>query len=480
MQKWLLATLLLAGLWAPCAVAQEPNLVIEQSSADDGIVFRCSCLSCQLAGRAEHTDSTGEEQGDPRYDDGGRTPQTDPDGPQAFRIGGRWSRTATNASTGSLGTPITLTWGIIADGVAMPGDTGETSRLINFLDTRLGGGVREPAIVSQKTWFRYFQQSFDRWSQLAGLTYVYESRDGGDALDGTSAPIGQLGVYPDIRIGGHFIDGETGSNTLAYNYFPNHGDMVIDTGNPAFFGNAASNALRFRNTLMHEHGHGLGFNHLESSTNGFLMEPSIQTSFDGPQFDEILAAQRNYGDPLEKDGGNDTIATATLAREFTVSGTWGIGASAGSSAVVGATARDFVSVDDDSDNDYYRFTVSAPARVNLSLIPVGPTYNEGPQDGTQTSLVTSQLANLGLALFQQNTLMASVNANGLGLVETLTNQLALPGFNYYARAFSVSNNVQMYRLSINATYIPEPSGWLLVILGIAALGGRNHLLRSAA
>jgi hypothetical protein len=56
----------------------------------------------------------------------------------------------------------------------------------------------------------------------------------------------------------------------------------------------------------------------------------------------------------------------------------------------------------------------------------------------------------------------------------------LPGVNYYARAFGVSNNVQMYRLAITATYIPEPTGWLLAVLGLAAIGGRNYRWHSAA
>ena len=41
------------------------------------------------------------------------------------------------------------------------------------------------------------------------------------------------------------------------------------------------------------------------------MEPFISPGFDGPQFDDVLGAQRHYGDPLEKSGGNNTVATAT-------------------------------------------------------------------------------------------------------------------------------------------------------------------------
>ena len=39
----------------------------------------------------------------------------------------------------------------------------------------------------------------------------------------------QLFYTVGFLIMGKFVDGQAGSNTLAYNYFPNHGDMIIDT-----------------------------------------------------------------------------------------------------------------------------------------------------------------------------------------------------------------------------------------------------------
>ena len=44
---------------------------------------------------------------------------------------------------------------------------------------------------------------------------------------------------------------------------------------------------------------------------GFLIEPILSTSFDGPQLDDVLAIQRLYGDAYEKNGGNDTFSVAT-------------------------------------------------------------------------------------------------------------------------------------------------------------------------
>ena len=42
-----------------------------------------------------------------------------------------------------------------------------------------------------------------------------------------------------MRIGGVFIDGNSG--VLAYNYFPDYGDMVLDTGDGNFYDNPGNN-----------------------------------------------------------------------------------------------------------------------------------------------------------------------------------------------------------------------------------------------
>ena len=70
----------------------------------------------------------------------------------------------------------------------------------------------------------------------------------------------------DMRMAGHPIDGNSG--ILAFNYFPNTGDMVIDTSDN-FFATTTSNSLRLRNVLAHEHGHGLGPCNLHNPTYDF-------------------------------------------------------------------------------------------------------------------------------------------------------------------------------------------------------------------
>ena len=202
----------------------------------------------------------------------------------AFRIGDRWFTTATDGFDANRGNPRTLTYGVVPDGTAIGGFNGEPSApsdLVSFLNTNIG-----PSSV----WLPLIQDAYERWGEISGLTMVYEPNDDGAPLAFNS---GVLGVRADMRIGGHFIDGQSGSNTLAYNFFPDNSDQVVDTSNTSFFGNSSNNYVRLRNVMTHEAGHGLGFSHFESNNSAGLMEPFINTSFDGPQHDDILAAQRN-------------------------------------------------------------------------------------------------------------------------------------------------------------------------------------------
>ena len=61
---------------------------------------------------------------------------------------------------------------------------------------------------------------------------------------------------------------------------------------------------------MHEHGHGLGMEHVCPLLGARLMEPFINLSFDGPQHDEIRGGQRRYGDIFEPN--NSAGAAADL------------------------------------------------------------------------------------------------------------------------------------------------------------------------
>jgi len=340
-----------------------------------------------------------------------------------MQVEARWSYTATDGPVSSQGTPITLTWSIVPDGTPIGSGYGEPanpSDLHSYLDGIYG---------DINTWLPIFQQMFDRWSQLTGVTYVYEPHDDGFTL---TTAAGLLGVRADIRIGGHFIDGN--SNVLAYNYYPNTGDMVIDTGD-SYFTNTWSNSLRLRNTLAHEHGHGLGFAHSCPVNQTKLMEPMISQSFDGPQHDDILAAHRNYGDRYEND---DTPGTAASLGSF------------------GSTSKSNLSVDGNSDTDVYSFIVDAGAAADLTVSPIGMTYLSGPQNGTTCSAGTSYnsltIQDLEVRVIDKNGVneLASADANGVGQPETLTNvDLSSGAGTYYIEVTGDSSDAtQLYEFSM--------------------------------
>ena len=190
----------------------------------------------------------------------------------------RWTVTATDGTIGS-GNPITLTYSFVADGTFIPnlgiGVGSGTSNLFSWLNGIYG---------SPTTWQNLFAQVFDRWSELIGVTYVYEPND--DGVNTNSAP-GVLGVRGDVRIGGFNFQNDGNGGVLAYNNFPNDGDMIFDSAD-SFFNGTSSNSRRLRNVAAHEHGHGLGMLHVCPLTGSKLMEPLATTSFDGPQLDDIL------------------------------------------------------------------------------------------------------------------------------------------------------------------------------------------------
>jgi autotransporter-associated beta strand protein len=371
------------------------------------------------------------------------------DAAQAYNMEGRWSRTATDTSTGAQGTPVTLTWSIAPDGTLIAGNTSGTtiaSSLVSFLDTNLGAGPGG-ADFTQRPWFPMFEQSFARLGTLAGVTYIYEPNDDGRAFGNSSAARGQLGVRGDVRIGAKPY--EEGSSVLASNYYPDYGEMMINTNQASYYRESANNRRMPRNILMHEALHGIGVRHVESDAAGFLMEPFISTAFDGPQLDDLLSMQRLYGDVLEKGGGNDVFGRATSLGTVTPT-TSQVRGTLGNSTVITSAQVDFLSIDDNSDTDFFSFSIGSPLEVSLQLTPRGATYQVGPQGGTQSSFNAQQLSDLTLDLYDTNgtSVLESANLTAAGGSESITRQL-IPG-TYFARVKGLDDDIQLYQLGISA------------------------------
>jgi hypothetical protein len=358
-----------------------------------------------------------------------------------------WTITASENVT-TAGKPVTLTWSIADDGTSIPGEG--ASNLVNYFDN-LFNVTTVNTDLTQRPWFSLFEESFDRWSELGGVNFVYESNDDGATLQNSR---GIIGVRGDIRIGGTYIDGSSG--TLAYTWLPNSGDMVVDTGETTFYSNSSGNYRQLRNTIMHEIGHAFGLLHIESSNAELLMEPYINTSFDGPQLDDIRGLHGLYGDFNEKSNnnlGNGTAALATSLGSLATDSSVSIGRDAAGNQVVLSTETDFVSITNSSDVDFYSFTIDAPGLLDVTLTPWGGTFNQGVEGGSQSSFNATARNDLSLAIFGSNgtTLLELANSTGAGLTESLSAVELSAAGSYYVRVTGVSSAVQIYELDLSLT-----------------------------
>jgi len=336
----------------------------------------------------------------------------------------RWTFTATDGSV-SIRNPITITWSVVPDGTSADGATSSLFSWLNGVYAGNGG---------QAEWELRFDQTFARWGFLSGITYIKVSDDGATVNSSNS---GALGVRGDVRICAIPIDGNSG--VLAYNYFPNHGDMFLDSGD-SFYNNLNQSSRGLRNVLSHEHGHGMGLAHVEPVQQTKLMEPFVSSAFLGPQFDDRLGAQRNYGDRYEN---NDNLATAADLGIALVDGD-------------NIRVRD-VSTDDNSDIDYYEFSTTATGDVTISLELTPGEYLMGPQGGTAVLTDYDSIHNLAMEIRDAgDSVVDSANNAGLGFDEVAT--FSLPAGTHYLRVFpsNSTNDIQLHDLRFEFTETSNP------------------------
>ncbi len=375
-----------------------------------------------------------------------------------FNDSQRWRSSATNPRPFNnplrQGDPMTLTWSFIPDGsnvgagfnCGVPGESSGTN-LIGFLDGLYGQGPGG-SDLTRRPWFSIFNDAFANWGRLNGIRYVYEPNDDGAAAGGGGFQ-GQLGVRGDLRIGGHRLDGR--SNVLACNYFASNGDMIIDTGDDRFYAPQPNGSTTlFRNVLEHEHGHGLSISHVCPIDRSKLMEPFVAGDFLGAQEDDILAANRGYGDRDEFPNQNDTRGSAT---------------SLGFICFDNSRSRTQISIDGNTDQDYYSFDVPDNSRVSVTVTPTGSTYLQGPQNSNGscsagTSFNSLIENNLGVELRNPSgNLIATANSRPAGQPEQISDRALTDGAGrYFVRIFGNNDRAQLYNLNISAVAAdPEDS-----------------------
>ncbi|MEN0110729.1 MAG: pre-peptidase C-terminal domain-containing protein, partial [Planctomycetota bacterium] len=228
-------------------------------------------------------------------------------------------------------------------------------------------------------------------------------------------------------------------------------DMAIDTDDlPTSFSNASGDFRELRNTVMHELGHGVGLDHVNSDAAGILMEPIISVGFDGPQHDDIRGLQWLYGDPLEKSGGNNTAANASPLGVLSPGGSLAVG-TAGTGHVVGGNETDFVSISNERDTDFFSFSIASPVRLDATLTPRGDSYD---QDGAFFN--TTQTSDLALTILGPDgtTVLRQAAGQPAGVAESVAGVVLPSPGTYFARVTgpSATNSVvQLYQLDLSAS-----------------------------
>ncbi len=305
----------------------------------------------------------------------------------------------------------------------------------------------------------FIRSGLAAWRRYAAISYT-EVADDGMPQD---LRIAREPTRGDIRIGGRAL-GATSSFPLAYNTFPANtgftgcsgGDMLINSSffTPAFFGLTSGNFRYFRNTVAHEHGHGLGFRHSVPCDRTKLMEPAINIDITLLTPDEIRGAIGNYGDRFApnhfpaaaRNFGDLTPAVgdrSVIERDLGLNGT-----------VV------LINNQPTLQDDYFRFTLSAPRTVTISVTPTGTVQTMALQafncepTGTLTSIDATRAGNLALQLLTPgDVVLAQSSTNPVGSPESITQSLAAG--TYVVRVWdiggapAVNQIVQTYDLVID-------------------------------
>jgi serralysin len=394
----------------------------------------------------------------------------------AFTPADRWLMTA-SGSTNLRGTSATLTWSLVPDGTQVA--SRQPSSLISLLDDNFSIVNRGGSLVD-RPWFPLIESCFIRWGELGGIDFVYEPQD--DRAIHSQSP-GALGQRGDIRLAAT-QDGGVGG-TLAFSQFPDGGDIGFDTADLPTLLNPAGNYRRFRNVLMHEIGHAIGLNHVASGDAAFLMEPAVDTSFDGPQLDDVRGLQHLYGDRFENENdgaGNNSMSMGTDLGALRIGDAVSLGSDAGPDLVIEPADRDFLSITSALNPDFFTFEIAAPALVDVIVTPLGGRFHQ--EVSSRNELLTDAFAGSDLRLFvlsADGATRAAVNSQAEGGVEMSRNLFLPAAGKYFVEVFGSREVVQLYQLdlTLHSSAVPEPSTAILAAVIAVTICAASLLRRCA-
>ena len=297
----------------------------------------------------------------------------------------------------------------------------------------------------------FIRQAIAAWRLNAGVRYT-EVADNNSAMDQN---VGRSSLRGDIRIGA--ID--LGAGILAYNAYPigngtsalSGADMCLNAFYflPAYFSSVGNEHRYFRNTVAHEHGHGLGLKHSVPCDTTKLMEPQVGGAINGIQLDDIRGGQRNYGDRFS---GNISGTTAVQLGDLS--------SPSARSVFLSSVSTNSYNGYNFSFEDWFTFTLTTPRSVVINVEPYGGIYTTAPQisgctGDPMTDIDAEATGNLRIELRRPAaTILQQVNVNGRGLGETL-NAGTLAAGTYFVKVRDVNSvnlpdnqRVQLYEFSI--------------------------------
>jgi len=345
------------------------------------------------------------------------------DGGARFQPGGRWGPDS------QAGAPVSLTYSFPSDGLIVDGNINGTGDFQpNVLHERLG-----ELFGDEETWKQSVRDMFDSWTAITGNVYTEVSDD--DAPWGTRGPFNGSAGRGDVRL---VMVRVTPTQFFAFNFFPDHGDMVIDSEWP--WGRFGGSFPEWRNMLAHEHGHGQGLFHTCPQDGTKLMEPTINTGFIGPQLDDALSAQFLYGDRLEP---NQTPVSAVDLAALGLSNT-GF-----------PLSLEGLSLHSSDDVDLFRVQSFGGTTLTFQVSPTGTEYIQGPQTSacdTGAPFDTLRQADLVVDILRPDFGIAeTIDFGGLGQVEgRLEFMMDEPGdWFVQVRSGGFNPSVQAYFLGIS-------------------------------
>lgn len=283
---------------------------------------------------------------------------------QDFIVVSRWP--------GTVGTPITLTWSFVPDGLSISSGAGEpaaNSSLFSALDTKFS------SVGGRAKWMELVQACFDRWENLTGVDFERVNDGVNPWDDGTAWGSSGGATRGDIRISAKPIDGP--QNMRAYAHFPSNGDIVLDSVEG--WQTSTNNFRTLRNVVMHEIGHALGLDHLCPTIGKKLMERVQPSTLEGVQPADLVGIQTLYGDGLEP---NDSFATATDMGLLAVpSNNSRFGSRADPFAPAGTpnTMMFPSTIVGKNDQDFFSFEVAGPAIATVKVFRKGDSFRYGAE-----------------------------------------------------------------------------------------------------